>query len=401
MRRPRSTFCSGTTTRPRCRPGCTPTIWISSRSIRSGAPGALTLSGTPIDMGKVVADTYVVAGVTDHITPWKSVYQSARILGDETTFVLSNAGHLQSLINPPGNPKATFVTGKSNLVGPGGLCGGRGEAIGKLVAPLERMALDALGGQDVRRPLDWATPRSPRASRRRGPMCSMLEAAIPMQPRPHLRSTPRRSQDSAMIRRMMRVRGQDLWVVVKPGAKTRPPLLLFNGIGANAELAEPFMREMGDVETVIFDIPGVGRSPAPAAALSSLDGRAMGGGRGERAGIRSARRRRSFLGRRDGAAIRPSIPRTLPPTDLGRHRARGAHGSRQAVGSLEDGEPAALYGPQIYAVDRGGDLRRQVPPGPEPRRHARREHEGRHRISGTSINCSPSRDGPALRGFPG
>ena len=40
-------------------------------------PGALTLSGTPIDMGKVVADTYVVAGVTDHITPWKSVYQSA------------------------------------------------------------------------------------------------------------------------------------------------------------------------------------------------------------------------------------------------------------------------------------------------------------------------------------
>jgi poly(3-hydroxyalkanoate) depolymerase len=67
-----------------------------------------------------------------------------------------------------------------------------------------------------------------------------------------------------MIRRIIRVRGQDLWVVVKPGAKSRPPLLLFNGIGANAELAEPFMREMGDVETVIFDVPGVGRSPAPA-----------------------------------------------------------------------------------------------------------------------------------------
>ena len=69
--------------------------------------------------------------------------------------------------------------------------------------------------------------------------------------------------DSAMIRQMMRVRGQDLWVVVRPGSKSRPPLLLFNGIGANVELAEPFMREMGDVETVIFEIPGVGRSPAP------------------------------------------------------------------------------------------------------------------------------------------
>src|SRR5579863_525887 len=81
-------------------------------------PGALTLSGTPIDMGKLAVDAYVVAGVTDHITPWKSVYQSARILGDETTFVLSNAGHLQSLLNPPGNPKATFVTGKSSLSDP-------------------------------------------------------------------------------------------------------------------------------------------------------------------------------------------------------------------------------------------------------------------------------------------
>jgi polyhydroxyalkanoate synthase len=58
----------------------------------------------------------VVAGLTDHITPWKSVYQSARILGPETTFVLSNAGHLQSLLNPPGNPKATFVSGAASSV---------------------------------------------------------------------------------------------------------------------------------------------------------------------------------------------------------------------------------------------------------------------------------------------
>ena len=42
-------------------------------------PGALKISGTPIDMGKVKLDAYVAAGSTDHITPWKSVYQSARI----------------------------------------------------------------------------------------------------------------------------------------------------------------------------------------------------------------------------------------------------------------------------------------------------------------------------------
>jgi polyhydroxyalkanoate synthase len=81
-------------------------------------PGALTLSGTPIDLGKVNAQTYVVAGVTDHITPWKAVYQTARLVDEKSTFVLSNAGHLQSLLNPPGNPKATFVTGDARSSDP-------------------------------------------------------------------------------------------------------------------------------------------------------------------------------------------------------------------------------------------------------------------------------------------
>jgi polyhydroxyalkanoate synthase len=60
-------------------------------------------------MRRVAADAYVVAGVTDHITPWKSVYRTAKIYGDETQFVLSNSGHLQSLLNPPTNAKASFV----------------------------------------------------------------------------------------------------------------------------------------------------------------------------------------------------------------------------------------------------------------------------------------------------
>ncbi|HTR12589.1 MAG TPA: alpha/beta fold hydrolase, partial [Roseiarcus sp.] len=66
-----------------------------------------------------------------------------------------------------------------------------------------------------------------------------------------------------MNARMVRVFDQDLWVLTKPGAKDRPPLVLFNGIGANVELAAPFMRAMGDVETIIFDVPGVGGSPLP------------------------------------------------------------------------------------------------------------------------------------------
>jgi polyhydroxyalkanoate synthase len=78
----------------------------------------LSLNGTAIDMERVNVASYVIAGVTDHITPWKSVYQTAKIMGKDTTFILSNSGHLQSLLNPPSNPKASFVTGPLEQAGP-------------------------------------------------------------------------------------------------------------------------------------------------------------------------------------------------------------------------------------------------------------------------------------------
>ena len=76
-------------------------------------PGALTCLGTPVDLGTIKVPTYVTGGVTDHLTPWASCYRTTQLLGGPSTFVLSNAGHIQSLVNPPGNPKATFYTGSS------------------------------------------------------------------------------------------------------------------------------------------------------------------------------------------------------------------------------------------------------------------------------------------------
>jgi polyhydroxyalkanoate synthase subunit PhaC len=81
-------------------------------------PGKLTLNGNAIDMSRVKADSYVIAGMTDHITPWKGVHKTAQIMGEATTFVLSNSGHLQSLLNPPTNPKASFMIGTVNPSGP-------------------------------------------------------------------------------------------------------------------------------------------------------------------------------------------------------------------------------------------------------------------------------------------
>ena len=73
--------------------------------------GQLEICGKPLDMSILNLDSYVVAGLTDHITPWQGCYGTAKLYGKRSTFVLSNSGHIQSLVNPPGNPKAFFWTG--------------------------------------------------------------------------------------------------------------------------------------------------------------------------------------------------------------------------------------------------------------------------------------------------
>jgi len=60
------------------------------------------------------------------------------------------------------------------------------------------------------------------------------------------------------------VEGQSLRVGVRPGRTATPPLLLFNGIGASLELVDPFLDALDGPEAIIFDVPGVGGSPAPA-----------------------------------------------------------------------------------------------------------------------------------------
>lgn len=73
-------------------------------------PGALEVCGTAIDLKQVTSDLFCVAGSNDHITPWTSCYKSAQLFGGNVEFVLSSSGHIQSILNPPGNPKARFMT---------------------------------------------------------------------------------------------------------------------------------------------------------------------------------------------------------------------------------------------------------------------------------------------------
>lgn len=75
-------------------------------------PGALEVCGTPIDLKQVKCDFFCIAGLNDHITPWEACYKSARLLGGKCEFVLSSSGHIQSILNPPGNPKARYFINK-------------------------------------------------------------------------------------------------------------------------------------------------------------------------------------------------------------------------------------------------------------------------------------------------
>ncbi len=72
-------------------------------------PGTSEIAGHSVDLTKVDCDLFIMAGVTDHITPWKACYRSTQLFGSTNIeFVLSHSGHIQAILNPPGNPKAKF-----------------------------------------------------------------------------------------------------------------------------------------------------------------------------------------------------------------------------------------------------------------------------------------------------
>ena len=74
-------------------------------------PGGLSVLGSPMQLDAIKMPTFVTGAVVDHLTPWLGCYRTTQLLGGEATFVLSYSGHIASLVNPPGNPKAHYWTG--------------------------------------------------------------------------------------------------------------------------------------------------------------------------------------------------------------------------------------------------------------------------------------------------
>ncbi|MEM7700346.1 MAG: alpha/beta fold hydrolase [Pseudomonadota bacterium] len=76
-------------------------------------PGKTEMAGHKVDLSKVTSDLFILGGVTDHITPWKATYRSTQLFGSKNvTYVLSQSGHMQAILNPPTNPKAKYFVQK-------------------------------------------------------------------------------------------------------------------------------------------------------------------------------------------------------------------------------------------------------------------------------------------------
>jgi len=75
-------------------------------------PGATEYLGTPLDLSTIKVPTFVMGALNDHLTPWRGTYRTTELTSGPATFVLSNAGHIAALVNPPGNPKASYFVGR-------------------------------------------------------------------------------------------------------------------------------------------------------------------------------------------------------------------------------------------------------------------------------------------------
>jgi polyhydroxyalkanoate synthase subunit PhaC len=71
-------------------------------------PGALTVCGEKVDLGKLDMPVYIYASREDHIVPWESAYASTKLLSGKKRFILGASGHIAGVINPPAKKKRNY-----------------------------------------------------------------------------------------------------------------------------------------------------------------------------------------------------------------------------------------------------------------------------------------------------
>jgi len=68
-------------------------------------PGALTVAGEQVDLGRIEAPIYIYGSREDHIVPIGGAYASTQLLKGKKRFVMGASGHIAGVINPPAKKK--------------------------------------------------------------------------------------------------------------------------------------------------------------------------------------------------------------------------------------------------------------------------------------------------------
>ena len=204
----------------------------------------MTVLGTPADLRAVDIDTYVVAGSTDHIVPWRAAYRTTQLTGGETEFVLSSSGHIQAMVNPPGNPKSSYRTANGT-------------------PPAD--ADEWLATTDEHRGTwwdHWVAWLQKRSSGERPAPTTLRQRVAPAagtRARP-LRPPGVTTASGGRLLTFARVDGHLLRVSMRGEGR---PLLLVMGLGGNIEMWRPLEDALVQhgIQTIAYDAPGTGESP--------------------------------------------------------------------------------------------------------------------------------------------
>jgi polyhydroxyalkanoate synthase len=117
-------------------------------------PGALTVCGEKLDLSQIKAPAFIYGSREDHIVPWKGAWESTKILGGKTRYVLGASGHIAGVINPPKAGKRSHWTNDKPAVSADAWFAGATEHPGSWWTGWSQW-LAGFGGGDV------AAPKSP------------------------------------------------------------------------------------------------------------------------------------------------------------------------------------------------------------------------------------------------
>lgn len=72
------------------------------------AQGRFKVEGRAIHIEHIRSPVLAVGTVSDHVSPWRSVFKLTRLLDTDLTFVLTTGGHNAGIIAEPGRPRRAF-----------------------------------------------------------------------------------------------------------------------------------------------------------------------------------------------------------------------------------------------------------------------------------------------------